>query len=81
MIAVVGEEGRRGGLEFVAAGGGVHDLVANQDAGGGREGGAEGGKEFDAVAVGPHVAGRRKPSTSLIDLGAAKSFKRIEGRT
>lgn len=57
VVAVVCWEGGGGGREGGKAEGGVHDLVADEDAGLGGEGGAEGGEDVNAVDVGPVVSG------------------------
>lgn len=57
IVPVVGQQRGRRGLELRAPGGGVHDLVADEDAGMGGHGGADGGEDLDAVGVGPVVSG------------------------
>ena len=57
VIAVVGKERWRGALQLGRAPCGVHDLVTYQDARfGGRHALADGGKDSDAVFVGPVVS-------------------------
>ena len=53
MVSVVGRERVGSRDKFRAPEGGVHDLVADEDAGLGGHAGADGGENLDTVIVGP----------------------------
>ena len=53
VVSVVGWERVGSGDKFWASEGGVHDLVADEDAGLGGHAGADGGENLHTVIVGP----------------------------